>query len=259
MPPSKRKEWLQIGSGQGYFHRVHHPLQCLIFIAPLLLIYQVGSVFYARPAGAAGPIHVIAFTLMLDFFRIFGAVGNYLPLLTVIAILLAWHVARHDKWDFDPWLYFGMAMESIGWAIPIYVLSLAVVRHSAAAWNFPAAATPHALPWQTQAVLSVGAGIYEELLFRLVGITLLNIILVDLLKIKTEHAIPIIIVVSAVVFAAYHFLGDTPMSAPYFLFLTLFGIYAAGIFIFRGFGIVVVMHALYDLIVVAMTLIYAHR
>ncbi len=150
MPSSKRKEWLQIGSGRGYFHHTHYPLQCLIFITPLLLIYQIGSVFYGQQDHSAGPIHVIAFTLMLKFFDIFGAVGNYLPLLTVVAILLAWHLARKDKWEFDPWLYLGMAAESIGWAIPIYVISLAVIRHAAvgalAAPALVGTAAPGALP-----------------------------------------------------------------------------------------------------------------
>ncbi len=83
-------------------------------------------------------------------------------------------------------------------------------------------------------------------------------LLVDLFEMKTEHAIPIIILVSALLFAAYHFLGDARMTPAYFFFLTFFGIYAAGLFIFRGFGIAVATHALYDLIVVAMTTHSAH-
>ena len=39
----KRKDWLVFGSGKSYLDRVHHPLQCLIFITPLLLFYQIGS------------------------------------------------------------------------------------------------------------------------------------------------------------------------------------------------------------------------
>src|SRR5690349_24291149 len=106
---SKRTDWLQFGSGKSYFHRVHRPLQCLIFITPFLLFYQVGAVIHpftpADEVAAHGTWHVIAFLLMLDFFKIFGAVGTYLPLLAVVAILLFWHLSRKDPWELDPPLY----------------------------------------------------------------------------------------------------------------------------------------------------------
>jgi membrane protease YdiL (CAAX protease family) len=255
-----RKDWLVFGAGKSYLDRVHHPLQCLIFITPLLLFYQIGSALDRWPPDQATPTHVVAFKLMLDFFKVFGAAGNFLPLLAVVAILLAWHLARKDPWDFDPRLYAGMAGESIVWAIPIYVAGLVMVTylHPAAAspaglawlpFLSPAAgATP--LPWQTQIVLSVGAGIYEELLFRLIAITLLNIILVDVLELKIPTAIPVIIIISAVLFSAYHYLGNEPFDYAFFVFRTAMGIYLAGIYIYRGFGIAVGCHAVYDLILV---------
>ncbi len=128
MPPArKRTQWLQIGSGKSYAHRVHQPLQCLIFITPLLLFYQIASTLHP---GASGQEHVIAFILMLKFFGLFGAAGNVLPLLSVVAILLCWHLARKDRWAFDPKLYWGMLGESIVWAIPIVVIGLAFLKHT---------------------------------------------------------------------------------------------------------------------------------
>ena len=68
---------------------------------------------------------------MLKFFAVFGAVGNVLPPLAVVAIHIFWHLARKDPWSFDPKLYAGMFGESILWAIPIFVIGLAVTRHAA--------------------------------------------------------------------------------------------------------------------------------
>src|SRR5687768_9670920 len=118
----KRTDWLQFGSGKSYFHRVHQPLQCLIFITPLLLYYQIAALIspWSADQGAGGGPQVVAFVLMLKFFGWFGVAGNYFPLLAVVAILLFWHFARKDKWSFDPKLYAGMAGESIIWAIPIF-------------------------------------------------------------------------------------------------------------------------------------------
>jgi membrane protease YdiL (CAAX protease family) len=177
-----------------------------------------------------------------------------LPLAAVVAILLFWHLARKDPWDFDPKLYLGMAGESVVWGIPFFVIGLAVARHVIThAFTLQPSilgVVTQSLPWQTEVVLSVGAGIYEELLFRLIAITTLNIILVDIFEMKIQWAIPIIIVTSAVLFSAYHYLGNEPFSAGTFAFRTALGIYLAGIYIYRGFGITVGAHTVYDLFVV---------
>lgn len=259
MARRKGNDWLGFGQGKGYVHRVHYPLQCLVFITPLLLIYQIGSIglFRQWTPDQAAPTHVIAFVLMLKFFALFGAAGNYLPLLTIVAILVAWHLARRDKWTFEPKLYLGMAGESILWAIPVFVIGLAMLKHTATGQPPAGAGTSMemgGLPWQTAVILSVGAGIYEELLFRLIGITVLNIILVDIFEIKLSWAIPLIILISAGLFAAYHFLGDAKMTPSYVFFLTAFGVYCAAIFMYRGFGIAVGTHAVYDIIVVLVTI-----
>lgn len=242
----KRTEWLKIGSGNSYAHRVHRPLQCLIFITPLLLFYQIASTLHPWSPDQQYSSHVVAFVLMLKFFAIFGAAGNVLPLLAVVAILISWHLARKDPWDVSPKLYLGMFGESIVWAIPIFVIGLAVTSHMRAA-----AAVQESMPWQSEVVLSVGAGIYEELLFRLIAIIALNILLVDVFELSLQVAIPIIIIASALLFSLYHLLGNEPFNVGTFSFRCALGVYLAGIFIYRGFGITVWTHAVYDLIVVA--------
>ena len=246
----QRKEW-QIGKGSSYFHRVHRPLQCLVFIVPLLVFYQIGAAFHPWQAGMAGGERwdVVAFILMQHFFRFFGATGTFLPLLAVIGILLAWHLARRDPWDFDPPLYLGMAVESVVWGIPFFVIGMAIQQHIPS----PGAATLGTLPWETQVVLSVGAGIYEELLFRLIAINVLSLLLVDALALKPPAAVPLIIISSAVLFSAYHYLGTEHFELGTFAFRAAMGVFLAGIYVYRGFGITVGAHTVYDLIVVGFT------
>ena len=184
---------------------------------------------------------------MLQFFGLFGVVGSYFPLLAVVAILLSWHLARKDRWSFDPQLYLGMAAESVVWGVPILIIGMAVMRYSTPAFGLPILAAAE-LPLRSQIVLSVGAGVYEELLFRLIAITVMNMILVDVFEMKIQAAIPIIIVASAVRFSAYHYLGPEPFDTGKFFFRTGIGIYLAGIYIYRGFGIAVGAHTVYDLI-----------
>jgi len=241
--------WLNFGSEETYFDRTHRPLQCLIFISPLLIIYQIGITLHPWTPASDHQPNVIAFELILQFFSLFGAVGAYLPLLSVVAILLGWHISRRDPWRVEPTLYFGMAGESFLWAIPMLLMAALVAR---GAPLYAGSGTGHELSWQTRAMLSIGAGVYEELLFRLVLITFLNILLVDIFRLSLTKAIPLILIISAVLFSLYHYLGNEPFSWATFLFRTVAGIYFAGLFIFRGFGIDVAAHSAYDLMVVAL-------
>lgn len=253
MAVSQRTEFLLLGRGAGYFHRVHRPLQCLIFITPLLVIYQVGAAARAAVFASLNPqmayrVDVRAFVLLKKFFEVFGAAGNYLPLLSVVAILLAMHIAYRDKWEFDPQLYLGMALESVAWAIPVFVIGLAVYRNiTPGAFATNLAAAPWQLDWATEAILSIGAGVYEELLFRLIGITLLNIIFMDVFELKISQALPLSIIISAAAFAAYHHPAE-PFTVANFAFRVAAGVYLAAVYLFRGFGIAVGAHAMYDLI-----------
>jgi hypothetical protein len=248
----KRKEWMQIGSGKSYFHRVHRPLQCLVFIAPLLIFYQIGAAFHPWEKGLPGGERwdVVAFMLMQSFFRLFGASGTVLPLAAVVAILLCWHLARHDPWDFDPPLYAGMAVESVAWGIPFFVIGMAIQRQI----PLPGVAGSGAgLPWETEVVLSVGAGIYEELLFRFIAINVLSLILMDAFEMKPGTAVPLIIAGSAILFSAYHYLGTEHFEMGTFVFRAAMGVFLAGIYVYRGYGITVGAHTVYDLIVVGFT------
>jgi Type II CAAX prenyl endopeptidase Rce1-like len=254
MPPSSRKrtDWLQIGSGKSYWNRTHRPLQCLVFITPLLLYYQIGQAVTHTQAGHGGESvpNLVAFVLMLNFFQFFGAVGTVLPLMAVIAILLAWHLARRDPWDFEPELYGGMAGESVVWGVPFVVIGMAVWRHfSSPMFAGTSGSAGGGLSFQAEVLLSMGAGVYEELLFRLVAINLLSLILMDVFEMKASAAIPIIILSSAILFAAYHLLGSEPFSPAVFAFRTALGVYLAGIYVYRGFGIAVGAHTVYDLII----------
>lgn len=278
-PRAARSRSQRLELGQGPTHR---PLQCLVFISPLLLIYQIGSFVHPWDPTQPSPVHVIAFTLLLKFFAAFGALGTYMPLLAVIGVLLAWHLARKDKWDFEPSLYIRMAVESILWAVPIFTLSLFVQQglspipqrinsnptpHTSwiaqpappLAAALPSASSSHLsqLPIPNAMIIAIGAGIYEELIFRLIAITMLSLFFVDILELKLVHALPLMILISAFLFAIYHKLGAIPLNLSWFLFLMAFGIYCAGIFLFRGFGIAVGTHAVYDLIVIIAT--YYHH
>jgi hypothetical protein len=154
-----------------------------------------------------------------------------------------------------------MLAESIAWTIPLLVLSAAYRRVGAFAGVSPGyqlapvgdgpEGALMAESWQARLSISVGAGLYEEMLFRLVGIALLHFVVRDLLGVRNWIACGIAILGTAIAFAVYH---DPRLAsgAPdwYKLgFIALAGVYLGNVYVLRGFGIVVGAHALYDAIV----------
>jgi membrane protease YdiL (CAAX protease family) len=105
-------------------------------------------------------------------------------------------------------------------------------------------------------VTGIGAGIYEELIFRLILICLLMILFQDILRMNKDAAVILSILISAVLFSVHHHFfyvnGHFGQGEPFvwitFLFRMLAGVYFAVIYTLRGFGIVAGTHAFYDII-----------
>lgn len=100
--------------------------------------------------------------------------------------------------------------------------------------------------------LSLGAGLYEELFFRVMLVSLL--ILLFKLFTKNQTVVSFLsIVAAALIFSGVHYIGfygDT-FTLHSFLFRFLFGLGLNLIYVKRGFGMAAWTHAVYDLIVVS--------
>ncbi len=112
-----------------------------------------------------------------------------------------------------------------------------------------AAPSPGSL-W-TKLALSIGAGIYEELLFRVILVGGLFWLLSRLVA-PRQHAYLIAAIIGAAIFSAVHYVGvyGDAFTLASFTFRFLFGLVLNGIFLWRGFGVAAWTHALYDVMVV---------
>jgi len=232
----------------------------LLFLLPLIAAYEIGAAFFLTEA-VAGQIETIrAYRIISDVFRFLGAVGSpimeFVPSALILVVLFAWHILNRDRWRVRPKVVLGMFAESIAWAIPLIVLlqlvtgitgGLAAAAQTAVPGGLdgPGGGLGGGLPPASLAVISVGAGLYEELLFRLLGVTLLHLLIVDFLGVKQKAGTIIAIAASALFFALYHDRSDLAAVTTY----VIAGIYFGIVFVYRGFGITVATHAGYNLAV----------
>ena len=97
----------------------------------------------------------------------------------------------------------------------------------------------------------LGAGLYEELLFRLILITA-AVWTIRLWMPDKRKSMVLAVLASSLLFSAAHYLGAAGDEFRWFSFSFRFfaGLFFAVLFIYRGFGITAGAHALYDISVV---------
>lgn len=244
----------------GYFHWSTRPLHVLIFLLPLVLFYEVGSVLYLANPDAGAIETIRAYRLLSGFFTLFGVSGLYLPGILLIVVLLLWHVLSGDKWTLRPSVLGWMLIEAMLWTMPLLVFGQMVFSAFESSGRAPSmVALAEAGPLTRLgkpglATVAIGAGLYEELLFRMVAIALVHLVACDLLKLRETPGRVLAVVISAVVFALYHDVltragtPDLPRMATY-LFA---GLYFGTLYVMRGFGVVAAVHAVYDLTVLVL-------
>jgi hypothetical protein len=236
--------------GQRYGYVTQRPWPSLIFVLPMLLIFEIGS-YWRQSTGASGSSGLVAPYLIEWLVNSFSKTGTAYPHLLamapgllVIAILLAWHIVARHPWTFDINVLPGMLGESIIWTIPLFMFNRVLQQADLAG------GVPNRGEWVDSIIRSFGAGIYEELVFRLICITILVILLIDVMRLPRSAAAVFIMLFSSALFAAQHHppLGAEPFTMRNFMFRTAAGLYLSGIFAFRGFGIAAGCHSFYNVI-----------
>lgn len=234
------------GGLEGYLQESQTPLASLWFVLPLLVLHEWGVRSYATLPGQGIEYRNVAFTWVTQFLASCGATGRYLPALAVVAILVSWHFARRDRWVFDTpllGLLGGMVLESLALAAPlvgVYFL------FGSAGPSFMAVGE-----WKLMASLYLGAGVYEELVFRLGAFAVLSFLMLDVCGMSPRRGAVGVVIVSAGMFAAYHMWGAAQYPYPSLVFVAMRGLYYGIIFHSRGFGVSVGVHTAYDLLFLA--------
>ncbi|MCP4590924.1 MAG: CPBP family intramembrane metalloprotease [bacterium] len=218
------------------------PLEALVFLLPLIVFSEVVSVGLSSEALSASSGRVVSFHLLRIFFGLFGSTGILMPALAVVGILLGAQVASRRPWKVRWSAVVLLPVEAVGLALPLILLN-----H----WVQLAGVGDSVADGLGAAALGVGAGIYEELIFRLVLISIVVVIGSDLLGRPRDWTLVAGVLLSALLFAAHHHppVGADPFDAGRFVFRTLAGGYLGGVFVLRGYGSAAGTHAAYNLVV----------
>ena len=266
----------------SYLERTSRPFCAIIFLLPFIIIYEFGTIFINTDILNSSQVRVVAFIWLQELLGYLGFDGKLAwmaPPLVVILILLGLQLTSRTRWYFSVRDIGPMLIECVLLAIPLIVLSLFInspntplsehpdhlaVLHdiftSSANWVLYCARviTLQAgnVPLSANIITGIGAGIYEELVFRLFLICVLMVFFQDLIGIDHSAAVILSILISAGLFSAHHHYviidGHITQGAQFswiaFCFRSVAGVYFAGLFAVRGFGIAAGTHAFYNII-----------
>jgi hypothetical protein len=154
---------------EPYWRASTRPLTSLVFLLPLIVAYEVGSfIQLSDPEGH--PIGSIkAERLLHNIFELFGVFGLALPAILLVTVLLVWHVLEGRPWRVRWSVIARMAVESLAWTLPLFVLAglASLLGSSASQLVAQQGAEPFeglSMGWRLW--IALGAGLYEEFLFR---------------------------------------------------------------------------------------------
>jgi len=223
-----------------------------VFYLPWLVVYELGLVLSGDPYRNLADIWLRNVLQWAGFSQYF-----LLPLLSCAA-LLSWHHVSKKQWRIHWHCLPGMFLECIAYTvvlIGVFRLQQVVVSAVGNLADGPATMVVQAdselAPNIHLLLTMVGAGIYEELFFRLL---LLPAVIWALLRIELKSwlAYTLGVVLVSVAFAAAHSIG-VEQDWFTFAFRFLVGVILGAVFLKRGFGVAVGAHVLYN---IAVSLLY---
>jgi hypothetical protein len=219
------------------------PAVGLFAVLPLWLCYEILRLTLA-PAERNG-----AEAMVSDLLRLLGhsALVVLRVSFAVVVLAAARSIHRRDL----PWVRVGMVVALEGTVYALILGPLAGVMASSSLTMTTALGPPPGRAFVTDLVGSLGAGIFEELVFRLCGLSLLALLsirAVAVFGLPRVTGVAVAVVLSGVVFALFHHVGPGAhvFDAQAFAFRTMAGVLLGALFVTRGFGVCVWAHAMYD-------------
>ena len=250
-----------------YWFETRRPFCNLVFLLPLLLAYELGVWLIGGADGNSVRNGADAW-MRLGLQRI-GVDLLWLLPAVLVGALLTWQWLSRQPWRMSWDTLGGMLAESLLFAFVLILLGQLTdycFRHAGAMTLQVEESRWHS-GFLVKLIAFMGAGIYEEFLFRLCLIPVTYAAMRALL-VPHRWSVGGTIVLTSLVFSLAHYLGPAADGQSLsllteavarvqssrslwfsFVFRTLAGMFFAALFFLRGFGITVGTHAVYDVFV----------
>ncbi len=220
-------------------------LTSLILVFPLFLLYQLGVVLiYPLINGADFLTRFLFHNLALSRSAYLGYVVAVAGVFALAVVVLR----RRQKINLA--VFVPVLLESAIYALTMgSVIVLVMTRVFGINPRLAAGIGDEGL--LTRMIMSVGAGVWEETVFRLCLLTGIAAFCERVIGMRRFVALALAFAVSSFVFSAVHHIppyGD-PLHLGVFTFRFLAGICFGMLFLFRGFAVAAYTHALYDIYV----------
>ncbi|HKR55486.1 MAG TPA: CPBP family intramembrane glutamic endopeptidase [Gemmatimonadales bacterium] len=234
-----------------YWQLSQTPRYSLLFALPLFIGYEVLQL--AVSGGPGGDIRNGADVILQSLFA--ELMGRRGPMVFEIALivlglaLVAFDMRRHGR-HLSRMVFFGMSLETLALAILCGVLVGGITSHLFGAMGLSIGQIERT-PLPVRLMLSLGAGLYEELLFRVIIVGVLAWAGHRVLGWSARLSGIVAVTVGALAFSAIHYVGayGDQLTLYSFVYRTLAGVFFSALYLLRGFGITAWTHALYDVFV----------
>ncbi len=263
---------------RSYFEETQQPIYSAALVLPFIMIYQIGLVVLKSRVINGGD--AIISTLSSSLFRVVGVEVSFASIIVPICAFLIWQYRKKGTWSIRPPVLVATFFESLIYAVVLFMLLGYFVHYLPGSITAPApvtqsipvvaaqeaAALERTTPSHSPApaasgraashrpsvsdfVLYCGAGVYEELVFRVFLLGLLLLIFTKFFHMESAYAAAWSALTGAIIFSAFHHIGGERFAMGVFLQRVLAGIYFSAIYFTRSFGVAAASHALYDIIV----------
>jgi hypothetical protein len=238
---------------RSYWTTSRAPRYSVTFALPLLILYEALAATLSRFAGEQMR-NGADVMLRSVFVAAAGARGPLIFVLCVIGVsvfLIARDLRGGKK--LQPKIFAWMSAEAVVLALVFGLVIGTVTAKLLTPFGSLAigAAQPQNLGVGTRLMLSLGAGLYEELLFRVLLVSGLLLLARRVLAWGPTLANTFAVVIGALIFSTFHYIGPfgDPFRVDSFVFRAIAGVAFSALYVFRGFGITAWTHALYDVLV----------
>jgi hypothetical protein len=233
-----------------YFQLSKGAVYSLLLALPLLVLYELGVAWSGRNGMTV--INGADALVKAPFIQLFGR-HAVVVLIALLGAYAVWSWRQEGKslgGRVEPRILLGMTLESILYSFLLAPV-IRILMTPLAPLGMPLRVGGLDSSTLQQLFLSLGAGVYEELVFRVLLVGALMWLLERGTKWSPGARTAAAVVAAALLFSLAHHVGSLGerFTTQAFMFRFVAGLVFTGLYVWRGFGIAAATHAFYDVIV----------